>query len=85
MRSWIWIVGWHVDLCISACILMWSYELVMHFKLETCPKYLICVAADLWLMHELNVGVYFGCNIAIGQLVDVLVFKEGLGSVVERS
>ena len=47
--SWIWIAGWHVDLCLSAHILMWSYKLVMHCKLGTCPKYLFYVATDLWL------------------------------------
>ena len=74
-----------MDLCLDVHILMWYYELVMHCKLGTCHKYLICSAADLWLMHELNVGVYFGCNIAIGQLVVMIVFIEGLGSVVGKS
>ena len=57
MRFWIWIVGWHVDLCLSAHILMWSYELVTPCKRGACPKYLICVTVNLWLMHELNVRV----------------------------
>ena len=35
-------------------------------------------------MHGLNVGVYFNCNLATGRLVAVLVFIEGLGSVVSR-
>lgn len=40
MRSWIWIIGWHMDICLSVLILMWSFELVMHCKLGACPKYL---------------------------------------------
>ena len=49
MCSWIWIVGWHVDLCLSVCILMWSYELVMPCKLGACPKYLIYVMYLMFL------------------------------------
>ena len=47
-----------MDLCLSACILMWSYELVKHCKHGACPKYLMSVVANLWLGYAFNVRVY---------------------------
>ena len=46
-----------MDLCLTMCILMWPYELVMQCKLGACPKgYIIC-QADLWLKYSFNVSV----------------------------
>ena len=74
MCSWIWIIR-NVDLCLSVCILMWSFDLAMHYKLGACPKFLnyvhvfnVCSQDDLWLEGVFNVSVYL-MSIMLNQLL----------------
>lgn len=69
MHSWIGIIGWHMDLSLSMCILMQSYDLVMYFKLGACPKYLIYAKYLMFvakptcgLMGIFNVGLFRSYN-----------------------
>ncbi len=42
-----------MDLCKSARIPMWSYELVMFGKLGACPKYLIYVMHLMFVASQI--------------------------------
>lgn len=64
MHSWTWIVSWNMDLCLSVCILMWSYELVMYCKLGACSKCLIYIM-HLMFVAKLTCGLKVVFNVGV--------------------